>query len=132
MQLSAQEVLALKVRIKEEMLRRSGYGSLAEFGRSDYDFEHVPEEGSTVFKEHGEKTNNLALQVSDIVGVKYVSGDGEPISGMNTELESYTAQVAEPFHFVFCADVYVLDILDGTQLVGYMDAVFVIAVSDGH
>ena len=93
MQLSAQEVLALKVRIKEEMLRRSGYGSLAEFGRSDYDFEHVPEEGSTVFKEHGEKTNNLALQVSDIVGVKYVSGDGEPISGMNTELESFVTQI---------------------------------------
>lgn len=71
------------------MLRRSGYGDLSQYGGAEYDFTTPPAAGTPILKEHGEKTNNVALQVADIDKVGYVTEIGEPISGMNTELEQF-------------------------------------------
>ena len=54
--LTPSQLTSIKSRIKAEMTRRNGYGSLASYGTSSYDFSEVPAQGKVVKAEHGEKT----------------------------------------------------------------------------
>lgn len=62
---TAQQANELHEKIKAEMLRRNGHGSLASFGGSDYNFTKAPTVGELVEVEHGDKTVDLILQIED-------------------------------------------------------------------
>ena len=57
--LTAEQVKQLKAKIKAEMLRRNGNGSLASYGSVTYDFTVQPTKGSGILTEHGKKNCGL-------------------------------------------------------------------------
>ena len=61
--LTPSQLTNIKSRIKAEMTRRNGYGSLASYGTSSYDFNEAPTQGKVVKAEHGEKTINLLRKI---------------------------------------------------------------------
>ena len=63
--LTADQMNALKAKVKAEMARRNGYGSLSEFSSSEYDFQEIPTAGSPVKAEQGQKVINLLLKIKD-------------------------------------------------------------------
>lgn len=67
--LLASDALALKEKVKAEMLRRCQSGSVAGYGGSDYDFTVPPEAGGRVLGEHLEK---------NLIPMQAVNGDGLP------------------------------------------------------
>ena len=71
--LTASQINSLKASVKAEMARRSGYGSLAEFAGASYDFSTVPAAGGVIKAEHGQKTVNLILKVTDVNKLKNVN-----------------------------------------------------------
>ena len=92
--LSAKDINTLKAKIKSELLRRDGNGSLAVFAGSDYDFNLVPEAGSPVMAEHGQKTIDLILKIAPVNGLKEVK-KGDPIpDGFDTELIAHVDRLA--------------------------------------
>ena len=77
--LTAEEIKSLKAKVKAEMSRRNGYGSLSEFGGADYDFAAEPAAGGVIAAEHGQKTVDLLLKITDIDGLVLVmKGDVIP------------------------------------------------------
>lgn len=92
--LSASEINTLKQKIKTEMARRSGYGSLSSNGGYDYavpgeninyagaafDFVEIPSSNGPVLKEHGEKTIDLLLRIDDYGNLEKTGDIGEKIS----------------------------------------------------
>lgn len=71
---TADEINALKQKVKTEMARRSGYGSLAMLAGATNDFASVPAPGKRILAEHGQKTINPLLQVADVPGLVLVDG----------------------------------------------------------
>lgn len=63
--ITAEQVIELKSKIKAEMLRRNGYGSLAEYGSADYDFIETPVKDELIMAEHGQKTIDLLLKIEN-------------------------------------------------------------------
>ena len=63
--ITAEKVIELKAKIKAEMLRRNGHGSLESYGGSSYDFTITPVKGELVKAEHGQKTVDLLLKIED-------------------------------------------------------------------
>lgn len=63
--ITAEKVIELKAKIKAEMLRRDGHGSLATYGDSTYDFTTNPVIGELIKAEHGQKTVDLLLKIED-------------------------------------------------------------------
>lgn len=53
--ITAEELITLKAKVKAEMARRNGYGSLEKFAGTDYDFTVTPKSGETILAEHGKK-----------------------------------------------------------------------------
>lgn len=85
--ITANELLALKIKVKKEMQRRSGYGSLANLANSSYDFVTEPVKGQIIKEEHGKKTIDLLLQIKDKGDLKFVQkGDLIPDSFDNSLL----------------------------------------------
>lgn len=90
----ASELIAIKARVKAEMLRRNQVGSLVEYGGSDYDYTVTPAAGNPVLPEH---FNKLIIPMNAMVdtGLTTVSS-GEPIPALDglvtklTEAEEYT------------------------------------------
>lgn len=71
----AEEFIALKARVKAEMLRRKYKGTLVSYGSSAYDYEVQPTEGGVVLPEH---VNKIATPLNAInnTGISEVaSGD---------------------------------------------------------
>ena len=50
--ITAAEINEIKQRVKNEMLRRTGYGSLEQYGNSNYDFDEIPITDGKVLAEH--------------------------------------------------------------------------------
>lgn len=63
--ITAKQVIELKAKIKEEMLRRNGHGSLVTYGDSQYDFTINPVANELIMLEHGQKTIDLLLKIED-------------------------------------------------------------------
>ena len=61
--LTASQMNTLKSKIKAEMARRNGYGSLSEFSTSTYDFTNNPTSGGAIYAEQGQKTIDLLLKI---------------------------------------------------------------------
>lgn len=53
--ISAAEFTALKTKVKAEMLRRDGNGSVAGYGAVSYDYSNTPAEGEFIRVEHSDK-----------------------------------------------------------------------------
>lgn len=73
--LTADEINALKQKVKTEMARRSGNGSLARLAEASQDFASVPAPGGKILAEHGAKAINPILQVADVPGLMLVDGE---------------------------------------------------------
>ena len=63
--ITAEKVIELKAKIKAEMLRRNGHGSLEKYAGSSYDFTITPVKGELIKAEHGQKTVDLLLKIED-------------------------------------------------------------------
>ena len=59
--ITAQQLNAIKARVKAEMLRRCGYGSLYSYGAASYDFTVTPSAGTKVLTEQGQKDSLLKM-----------------------------------------------------------------------
>ena len=102
--MTAAQVIELKAKIKADMARRNGYGSLStdggynyarqdeavDYSSADFDFTVAPEaydrenesESMTFLAEHGQKTVDLLLQINDHGDLKPVE-QGEPIPAVH-------------------------------------------------
>lgn len=63
--MTAAQVNELKAKIKAEMLRRNGHGSLAAYGNASYDFKTTPVADDWIWTEQGQKTVDLILKIED-------------------------------------------------------------------
>lgn len=92
--LTADEMNQLKSKVKNEMARRSEYGSLASFSDSNYDFSTPPSRGGVIKEEQGKKTVNLILQIKDKGDLKFAN-QGEVIpSSVDSSLLGYLDELA--------------------------------------
>lgn len=89
----ASELIAIKARVKAEMLRRDKIGSLVQYGSSEYDYTVTPTDGNPILPEH---FNKLIVPMNAMVdtGLTQVSkGDPTPALGtldaLLTEAEGY-------------------------------------------
>ena len=64
--MTASEINEIKNKVRAEMARRTGYGSLEEYADLTYDFSIIPEQGKRILEEHGQKTSDLLLEITDI------------------------------------------------------------------
>lgn len=71
--LSAQKMIELKSEVKALMQERTGYGSLASYGESTWDFTTTPTADQPIKLEHGRKTVNLVLNINDYPGLTALS-----------------------------------------------------------
>lgn len=63
--MTAQQAIDLKAKLKAELLRRNGHGSVSTYGGSSYNFTTTPAKGQQVKLEHGQKTVDLFLKIKD-------------------------------------------------------------------
>lgn len=93
--MTAEQINELKSKIKAEMLRRNGHGSLESYGDSSYDFDVIPVTGEKVLVEHGKKTVDLLLKIEDYEGL-YSSVQNERIpTSFNEELLTEIERLAQ-------------------------------------
>lgn len=94
--INANEITTLKSKIKAEMLRRDGNGSIAAYGSAAYDFSEHPTctPGTVISSELGEKTIDLLLKIQDY-GDLYLTQKGYPIPDtFNKDLIGYVDTLA--------------------------------------
>ena len=84
--MTAAEIIALKTAIRNEMIRRSGYGSLStnsgygyadrnqsiNYSSSSYNFSQTPVDGNPILTEHGQKTVDLLLNINQVGNLERV------------------------------------------------------------
>ena len=88
------QLIELKNKIKQEMLRRNGHGSLEQYASAQYDISPIPTSGSPITAEHGQKTSDLLLQVKDYDGLM-ISKSNYPISaGFTTRILAIVNELA--------------------------------------
>ena len=68
--ITAEKFNSIKARVKAEMSRRNGYGSMASFSGSDYDFTVTPAKDGVILKEHGQKTVDLLRNINQSDGLE--------------------------------------------------------------
>lgn len=91
--ISASEMVQLKQAIKSELARRSGYGSLAAYAGSGYDFSQTPASNQPITVEQGQKTVDLLLRIKDH-GDLIFTKSGVPIpDSLDRNLLSYVQQL---------------------------------------
>ena len=92
--LTAEELVALKAKVKAEMARRSGNGSIAHLSGAEWDFENKPMKDGLILAEHGKKVIEPLLHVADHGDLKFVQqGEGIPDS-FSKELNSWVDSLA--------------------------------------
>jgi len=93
--LTTAEIISLKSKVKAEMARRSGYGSLSSFAGTTYDFTTTPTKGGAILAEHGQKTIDLLLQIKDNGNLKFVKQNELIPSGFDSALITYVDTLAK-------------------------------------
>ena len=90
----ASEIVAIKARVKAEMLRRDKIGSLTAYGGSDYDFTVTPIAGNPILPEHFNKIIGPMNAMVDTGLSEVASGDPIPaldrLETLLTEAEGYS------------------------------------------
>lgn len=84
--MKASELANIKASIKAELLRRDGFGSVAEFGGSAYDLSKLPTIGEKMRPEYGEKTIDLLLKICDYKDLNLTKVNNPVPRAFNTEL----------------------------------------------
>ena len=88
------DFIDLKAKVKAEMLRRDGNGSVVEYGGEAYDYENEPAVGELIRKEHPEK-NLIPLQAVNPTGLPEQISEialEEEIDAMETLISALEAQ----------------------------------------
>ena len=93
--LTANEIVTLKSKVKAEMARRSGYGSLSSFSGTAYDFATSPKQGGIILAEHGQKTIDLLLQIKDKDNLVLVKQNALIPDGFDSSLITYVDTLAK-------------------------------------
>lgn len=91
--LLASDINSLKAKVKKEMLRRDGRGSLVEYGGTTYDYSVVPAKGGKLLIEHANKiiTPMNAITASGFTEVK--KGDRvKSLEALNAKVVAYAAE----------------------------------------
>jgi hypothetical protein len=79
MAMTAEQVIELKAKLKAELARRNGLGSVAEFASEQYEFNEVPQAGKPITADQGKKIIDLLLQICDYKDLRcVVKGDTLP------------------------------------------------------
>lgn len=95
-QYSVSDFIALKEKVKAEMLRRCYEGSLAAYGGADYDFAVTPKNGSQILAEH---VNKIIVPINQINDSGFtVQNIGDIAKAMNTLDELITAYSEVPLN----------------------------------
>lgn len=90
---TAQEFIDLKARVKAEMQRRRGVGSLAAYAGSEYDFTVTPTSGGPTLTEHGYKIWFPMEQINDTgVNQPIKNGPLEKFDSLETLLATAESQ----------------------------------------
>lgn len=93
-QYSSSDFIALKAKVKEEMLRRKYTGSLEEYGGENYDFTIVPQTGTQILADQANKIITPINAVDDSgFSIRQV---GDPAKAMNVLDAKITAYAAAP------------------------------------
>lgn len=82
--MKAKDVKELKRKLKEELHRRNGYGSVSHLAAKRYNFDEQPEDGKPIKAEHGEKTVNLLLQIEDVEGLKVIGNGSHTVKAVDS------------------------------------------------
>lgn len=90
----ASEIIAIKARVKAEMLRRNQVGSLAEYGGSDYDYTVTPAAGNPILPEHWNKLI-IPMNAMQDTGLSEVAS-GDPIPALDHLNDLLTAAEQYP------------------------------------
>ena len=77
-EMTAGEIVALKAKVKAEMLRRSYNGSLTAYGSTSWDFTNTPTVGNTVLAEQGKKIITALSVGLSIIAVLFLAMAREP------------------------------------------------------
>lgn len=86
MSMTAEQVIELKEKLKSELARRNGLGSVEQYASKEYDFNQIPKEGQPITADQGKKIIDLLLQICDYKDLRYVvRGDTIP-EAFDTEL----------------------------------------------
>ena len=88
------DFINLKEKVKSEMLRRNGNGSVVEYGSETYDYETVPAAGGLILREHPEK-NLVPLRAVNPTGLPETISETvllDEIVVMETLIEALKAQ----------------------------------------
>ncbi|GMQ64330.1 hypothetical protein [Vallitalea maricola] len=72
---NANDFIVLKNRVKAEMKRRNGYGSLTSYGESQYDYSEQPSKDKTLDVEHYSKIRDLQSKINPS-GIPSKQADG--------------------------------------------------------
>lgn len=79
MSMTAEQVIELKEKLKAELARRNGVGSVAELAGPEYDFLENPKPGQPITADQGKKIIDLLIQICDYKDLRYVrAGDTIP------------------------------------------------------
>ena len=95
--LTAEELIALKAKVKAEMQRRCYYGSLTKFAGSAYDFTETPVKGGKIRAEQGLKVIEPLLQICDkgYLNIDRAVKGGKIPNAFDTELSTWVDTLAK-------------------------------------
>lgn len=68
--ITAERFNSIKARVKAEMKRRNGYGSMAAFAGTEYDFSVTPAKDGVILKEHGQNMVDLLRNINQNDGLE--------------------------------------------------------------
>lgn len=95
MSMKASDLKDIKEAIKAELKRRDGYGDVSSYASTQYDITDYPKAGEKIKSEHGQKTIDLLLKITDYKDLSSVQA-GKPIpSAFNRELIDFCNELSK-------------------------------------
>lgn len=95
--LSVERIKNIKARLKAVLLKRKYYGDVTSLANTANDFSTIPALNGLVLSEHGAKTINLILNITDVGALKKIENDNyilRDISAIETWLTKYENQTS--------------------------------------
>lgn len=92
----ATDFVNLKARVKAEMLRRNGTGTLAAYGAVGYDYTIAPTIGVVIKEEHYDKIRDLMANINSTTTALPALGVGSVVVAMNALEGNMTTFEAKP------------------------------------
>jgi len=92
--LTPAELIAIKNKVKAEMLRRNRYGSISYLGGIAYDFTVPPTSGGAILSEHGKKLIDPLLAIADYGDLTLVKKDDSVPDYFSSEISAYVDRLA--------------------------------------